>query len=728
MTLQPVSRRIDRAQQGQAIVLIALMMVVLLGLLGLALDSGRGYVDRRELQDAADAATLAAGDSYENFGDPVAASALAIQAFAANERVSNIGSQSYFSSNPQTYTFASDSTLSATVTITNNAFAGTVFTVYPTHRIPLSVMQVLGIGNTIPISTIARSVVGNQNATPALLTLSQAGCGNNLGNSLVLQGSSVVTVHGDVYSNGTTSMGGSSAFTIGGNAYTNCGGTPASIQYWCYSADPNQPPYAPPCVAPDAMGSGNNGAPIIPDPGYPGGNRAWYPNNYGLPGYENLPGIYTGFSLTGGSGCDWLAPGIYTMSGGFFDSGQQTTNMLKPPDEPFWNNNTVRMSPQFFDAGGCAPNPGFVVSAGTASGSGNAITGTWGVRVTSTRTDYYPPIGQPGSTAYGRESAPSMCRTVNITGANQGIQTQIYKMPGATGYNIYANPNGCSGNFGYAKSVAISGGQGSSVTATVIDKSVVGSSFTPSSTRCPYTVPATAPTIGCRNPQGESAPYNSPSAVLQQGLTAGQAYSQLVVDSTLGQTTVGAVEVISTGDNTTQQVTVTAGSTGTVLNVLPFTANRQLSGAGIGGQHYQRPRQRESGEGPAPRRRPRQREPVLAPDPGHDDPTLLRLDRNPGCSPVRLPHHQRLPERERQWQHRDLQRQAVRLHPDLVLADQHLLADPERWFLHPVHRHRVHALREPHDQRWQQGAGRGPGHRLHRVVLWQPGHLDRLQP
>lgn len=573
MTLQPVSRRIGRAQQGQAIVLIALMMIVLLGLLGLALDSGRGYVDRRELQDAADAATLAAGDSYENFGDPVAASALAIQAFAANERVSNIGSQSYFSSNPQTYTFASDSTLSATVTITNNSFAGTVFTVYPTHRIPLSVMQVLGIGNTIPISTIARSVVGNQNATPALLTLSQAGCGNNLGNSLVLQGSSVVTVHGDVYSNGTTSMSGSSAFTIGGNAYTNCGGDPASIQYWCYSTDPNQPPYAPPCVAPDTIGSGNNGAPIIPDPGYPGGNRAWYPNNYGTPGYENLPGVYSGFSLTGGSGCNWLAPGIYTMSGGFTDQGQQTTNMLKPPDEPYWNNNTVRMSPQFFDAGGCAPNPGFAVSAGTASGSGNAITGTWGVRVTSTRTDYYPPIGQPGSTAYGRESAPSMCRTVNITGANQGIQTQIYKMPGATGYNIYANPNGCSGNFGYAESVAISGGQGSSVTAPVIDKSVVGSSFTPSSTRCPYTVPATAPTIGCRNPQGESAPYNSPSAIVQQGLTKGSSYSSITVDSTLGQTTVGAVEVLSTGDNTTQQVTVTAGSTGTVLNVQAFTAN-----------------------------------------------------------------------------------------------------------------------------------------------------------
>ena len=573
MTLQPGSRRIDRAQQGQAIVLIALMMIVLLGLLGLALDSGRGYVDRRELQDAADAATLAAGDSYENFNDPVAASALAIQAFAANERVSNIGSQSYFSSNPQTYTFASDASLSVTVTITNNAFAGTVFTVYPTHQIPLSVMQVLGIGNTIPISTIARSVVGNQNATPALLTLSQGGCGNNPGNSLVLQGGSIVTVHGDVYSNGTTSMGGSSAFTIGGNAYTNCGGDPASIQYWCYSTDPNQPPYSPPCVAPDAVGAGNNGAPIIPDPGYPGGNRAWYPNNYGAPGYENLPGIYSGFTINGGGGCDWLAPGIYTMSGGFTDHGHQTTNMLKPPDEPYWNNNAVRMSPQFFDTGGCAPNPGFVVTQVPASGSGQAITGTWGVRVTSTRTDYYPPIGQPGSTAYLRESAPSMCRPITMAGANTGIQTQIYKMPGATGYNIYANPSGCSGNFGYTESVSINGGQGSSVTAPVIDKTVVGNNFTPSSTRCPYTVPATAPVTGCRPPSGEAAPYNSPSAILQQSLVAGQTYAQLVVDSTLGQTTAGSVQALSTGDNTNQQVTVSAGSTGTVLNVVPFVAN-----------------------------------------------------------------------------------------------------------------------------------------------------------
>ena len=570
------SRR--RAQKGQAIVLIALLMVVLLGLLGLALDSGRGYVDRRELQDAVDAAVLAAGDSYQNFADPAAASALAIHAFAENERIANVGSPTYYGSNPQTYTFPSDATFTATVTVANNSFDGTVFTVAATHQIQLSIMQVLGVGNSIQVSTIAKAVVGNQNSTPALLTLSQGGCGNNPGNSLVLQGSTSVVIHGDVYSNGTTGMGGSSNFTIGGNAYTNCGGDPSSINYWCYSPDPNQPPYQPPCVAPDTIGGGHNGAPIIGDPLYPSGtsgNPTWYQNAYGSPGYENQPGNYTGFSITGGGGCDWLAPGVYTMTGGFTDHGHQTSNMLKPPDEPVWNNDTVRMNPQFYDTGGCAPNPGFVLSQVAATGSGRALAGTYGVVVTSTRTDYYPPQGQTGSVAYGRESAPSMCRTITITGANNGIQAQIFKMPGATGYNIYLSPTGCSttATFGYAESTTISGGQGSSVIAPVIDKSVIGPSFAPGINKCPYTVPATNPFLGCLAPDGESAPYNSPTATLQAALVAGQTYTSITVDSTLGQTTAGTNEVLATGGNTTQTLTIAAGSTGTVLNTLPFVAN-----------------------------------------------------------------------------------------------------------------------------------------------------------
>src|ERR1700741_1898891 len=58
-----------KRQSGQAIVLIALLILVLFGMLGLAVDSGRAYVDRRDQQAAVDAAALAAGDWYENYSD-----------------------------------------------------------------------------------------------------------------------------------------------------------------------------------------------------------------------------------------------------------------------------------------------------------------------------------------------------------------------------------------------------------------------------------------------------------------------------------------------------------------------------------------------------------------------------------------------------------------------------------------------------------------------------------
>jgi len=65
----PIRPRKRNLQEGQAIVLIALLILVLFGMLGLAIDSGRGYVDRRDQQTAVDAAALAAGDWYENYTD-----------------------------------------------------------------------------------------------------------------------------------------------------------------------------------------------------------------------------------------------------------------------------------------------------------------------------------------------------------------------------------------------------------------------------------------------------------------------------------------------------------------------------------------------------------------------------------------------------------------------------------------------------------------------------------
>ena len=52
-----------RSQRGQAIVLIALMMAVLIGFVALAIDSARAFDARRILQDATDAGALAFAES-----------------------------------------------------------------------------------------------------------------------------------------------------------------------------------------------------------------------------------------------------------------------------------------------------------------------------------------------------------------------------------------------------------------------------------------------------------------------------------------------------------------------------------------------------------------------------------------------------------------------------------------------------------------------------------------
>src|SRR5258708_22509562 len=81
----------------------------------------------------------------------------------------------------------------------------------------------------------------------------------------------------------------------------------------------------------------------------------------------------------------------------------------------------------------------------TLANSNAVRAGTWAIEVTAARTETY------SGTNYKRESAPSMCRTVQVNGG-QAIQVQISNVPGATSYNGSAQPPpnpGCSGPFGY---------------------------------------------------------------------------------------------------------------------------------------------------------------------------------------------------------------------------------------------------------------------------------------
>ena len=79
-------------QRGQALIVVALVMVVLIGMAGLVIDGGRAFLDRRNAQNAADAAALAgAYVRIKGNGDWVAASvASAAENGYDNDGVTNV--------------------------------------------------------------------------------------------------------------------------------------------------------------------------------------------------------------------------------------------------------------------------------------------------------------------------------------------------------------------------------------------------------------------------------------------------------------------------------------------------------------------------------------------------------------------------------------------------------------------------------------------------------------
>src|SRR5205823_6160007 len=150
-------------------------------------------------------------------------------------------------------------------------------------------------------------------------------------------------------------------------------------------------------------------APVV-DPGFSSGTVSYYPNAQSAGSNLTLqPGTYAADPSAAGSQCYFLSPGIYQLNAGMNNiSGAVLSNELRPPDEPAWNGSSPDYSSvsstQFWSGAGCT---GSFSVAGVASLPG-LNPGGWGVVVTSTRTDYYPPQSS-GGTAYPRESFPSAC-------------------------------------------------------------------------------------------------------------------------------------------------------------------------------------------------------------------------------------------------------------------------------------------------------------------------------
>jgi Flp pilus assembly protein TadG len=510
-------KQLHLAQRGQAIVIVALMLAVMFGILGLALDSGRAYLDRRELQASVDAAALSAAYKYMNSPDYTLAEQAATDSYARNERLYDSPSCAGIGSLSATCTFTDYSGHVLTILAADHSIAGVSFTATGTHSIPVAIMQVLGSGPTISITATATAVARHAGTKPAgIHTLSPNGCGGNGSFSLRITGTENTSLIGDVWSNGNIVQNGSATAVVTGDVVDVCPPIPPSINGITLTP---------------GSGTETNGW-AIPDPDLTAPpvnptSQTWGQSDNNV---VRVPGTYSANPQLGGqAGCFFLAGGVYTWRAGITVNGGFTSNELRPPDEPAVTattaalsgtisaipvqalsaavsaNSTVMVSGTAFKA----TSAGAAIAATSISVQSQAVTGviasgsavtttaraanqlwdangvgcsgyfqpypqgadssnsqippaTYGVEVTAIRWEAYgvPTCSGPASpTCFLRESAPSMCKLADVAN-NQFLRVWTTNVPGASAYNVYLSNGSCDGPFGYLGQINNQGVEG----------------------------------------------------------------------------------------------------------------------------------------------------------------------------------------------------------------------------------------------------------------------------
>jgi Flp pilus assembly protein TadG len=436
------------SQSGQAIVLIALMLTVLVGMTALAIDGSRAYALKRDLQAAVDSAALAAADKLQQSGSYATAEQAATNVFASNLRLysSPSCSPSYGSPGaaPWTVTCSYPDGTALTQVVRAVGPQGSQFTISATRSLQLQFGRVLSSGSSPVLGGSATGNVNNLVYTPTIAALNQAGCGGAGGTAISLSGSGTLNVNGDVVSNGSITVS-SGALRVTGDAYARCQSSVAGVSAACYPSGASSP-----CSYPDVLGATRSGF-RLSDPNYP--SPTVVGSSQSRPGRDVVlsSGTYAPNPNLNRNVCYFLSGGVYAWQAGYTNSNALVSNELKPPDEPNVANNQVLSAHQFWNSNGVNCAGAFILAA---QGVGlNAIQrGTWAIELTSVRTDAY------NGRSYTRESAPSMCRTVSVS-TGQAIQIQTSNVPGASSYNVYAAPppSGCAGPFGLAGSIAVVG-------------------------------------------------------------------------------------------------------------------------------------------------------------------------------------------------------------------------------------------------------------------------------
>jgi len=492
-------------QSGQAIVVVALLLTLMVGMVGIAVDGSRAYALRRDLQGAVDAAALAAGDKLQQTGSWTSAEAAATNIFGANLRLYAAPSCSPGYGTPGASAWTVTCTYSDGTVLTDVAQRGGPeggrFVISTQRNLQLQFARILTNGSMPTVSATATGNVNNLLYAPAIAALDQAGCGGTSGAAITVSGGGTLSVIGDVVSTGAITVSGAGTLSVAGDIYAHCQSTVAgSVTMACYPSG-----NAAPCSYPDSLGATKSGF-RLGDPGYRppsvvGGSQP-------APGNDVVmrPGLYAADPNFNSARCYFLSAGVYEWQAGYTNSGGFVSNELKPPDEPNATNNTT-LAHQMWDTGGVNCAGSFQLN--TPSGGG-VRHGQWGIELTATRTDVSAGL------SYSRESAPSMCRSLNIS-SSEVIGVQVSNLPGATAYNVYASPppSACGGPFGYAGSILVAGAVRNDNTAgcpsfsgtscslgnesATFDATILGAGFAPSALVAPGV-------IGAYPPSGETAP------------------------------------------------------------------------------------------------------------------------------------------------------------------------------------------------------------------------------
>jgi hypothetical protein len=501
--LRPDSLR-PAGQRGQAIVLIALMLGVVVGMAALAIDGSRAFALRRDMQAAVDAAVLAAGDNLQRSGSYPAAEQAATSAFGTNLRLYSAPACSAYGS-PGASPYTVTCTYSDGTVLTDAASAlgpaGSQFALTASRTLDLQFGRVLTNGVAPRLSAVSAGGVNNQLYAPTLAALSQAGCGGAGGTALSIGGAGTLSVSGDMVSSGSITVTSGSA-RVAGDIYARCQSSVAGAVTVCYPSGAN-----PTCTFPDVLGTTKSGYRFV-DPNYPapavvGGSQGAQGSNVVL-----AAGQYSANPNFGSGRCWFLSAGVYDWLSGYTNSDDLVSNELKPPSEPQTNNNTTVSPFQFWNTNGV--NCAGAFQATSIDVPNPLPQGRWGVELTSVRNDSY------AGNSYLRESAPSYCDVVDVK-SGDAIQVQVSNVPGATSYNVYVSlaGNGCTGPWGLVGNIPVVGTVSNSNTnpcpafqgngcrlgheTAVFDSTIITALFAPN----PLAAPGTP---GAYPPNGELAP------------------------------------------------------------------------------------------------------------------------------------------------------------------------------------------------------------------------------